>query len=282
MLVPHPDAAPSPVRTRIFGVDWSAARETAGHGTWIARGAVTDRGVAIDMCAPASGYLQRSPSLAATIEGLVRLIRQERDAIFGVDFPFGLPVDLGLGPTWERTVRVVTECGNAGAFRAFCRARSGGRELKRETDAMARTPFSPYNLRLYRQTYHGIAGVLAPLVADRAASVLPMEPPRPDRAWVLEVCPASTLKAFGETNVGYKGRDGTCRTRREAILGGLERAGRIVISDPSIRDAVADDVGGDALDAVIAAEATGRVARGTYTPRAGDPVHAATEGWVYV
>jgi hypothetical protein len=48
---------------------------------------------------------------------------------------------------------------------------------------------------LFRQTCFGIRSVLAPLVRDGLVSVVPMQRPAADKPWLLEICPASTLKA---------------------------------------------------------------------------------------
>lgn len=77
---------------------------------------------------------------------------------------------------WEDFVRSFAErCSDPQHFKEACRAADGGRELKRVTDKESHTPFSPYNLWLYRQTYFGIRDLLRPLVHDGLVSVLRMQ-----------------------------------------------------------------------------------------------------------
>ena len=79
-------------------------------------------------------------------------------------------------------------------FKTKCNDAAGNNELKRKTDEETSTPFSPYNLRMFRQTYFGIKDILAPLVIDKIACVLPMQQPEQYKPWIIEICPASTLK----------------------------------------------------------------------------------------
>jgi hypothetical protein len=210
------------------------------------------------------------------------LVAREKTAAFGLDFPFGLPRELVTEPAWEAFALAFPErYPDAEAFRRECRAAAGGRELRRRTDSESKTPFSPYNLRLYRQTYYGVRDLLHPLVRDGLASVLPMQRPAPDWPWVLEICPASTVKREG-LPTSYKGRaDGPKRAAREIILRTLEGTGRLVVESEPSRALILDDPGGDALDSVIAAYAVLRALR--------DPAGLTTEdrdyrieGYVYV
>jgi hypothetical protein len=170
---------------------------------------------------------------------------------------------------------------SADAFRQTCREAADGSELKRVTDEESGTPFSPYNLWIYRQTYYGIRDVLHPLVRDGTACVLSMQTPQPDRPWLLEVCPASTLKQEWLDH-SYKGPEQRKREARERILKGLEDRGMLIIPDREIRAKLLENQGGDALDSVIAALATARALRspdGLIPPA--DKIYAI-EGYVYV
>jgi hypothetical protein len=170
--------------------------------------------------------------------------------------------------------------GSPETFRRECYERAGRSELKRVTDREARTPFSPYNLRLYRQTYYGIGMVLGPLVKEAAVSVLPMQRAEPDRPWLLEICPASTLKRLG-LYVPYKGRGETFRARRWRILSLLEEAEGLTLADDALRAAMVEDTGGDALDSVLAAWATARALGDASRLAAPATSVYATEGYVY-
>lgn len=165
-----------------------------------------------------------------------------------------------------------------GSFRQRCRTGGGARELKRRTDQETRTPFSPYNLRLYRQTYYGISRLLNPLIRDQQASVLPMQQPHPERPWLLEICPASTLKRGG-LSTSYKGRGR--RAARESILSALEDAGRLTIQAGSVRQDILKNRCGDALDSVIAVDALFRALQRPAELLPAEPAYRL-EGYVYV
>ncbi|MFP5501598.1 MAG: hypothetical protein ACLGIN_03855, partial [Candidatus Sericytochromatia bacterium] len=170
--------------------------------------------------------------------------------------------------------------------RAACRAATGGQEIKRETDRLARVPFNAFNLRVYRQTYYGLREVIAPLVRSGRAAVLPMQPPAEDRAWVLEVCPASTLKRLGlyYTAAGrpwsYKGRTEAHQAARARLwLALTDRYG--LRAGPAKRRAAIEDAGGDALDAVIAACATAEAIESPLALPASCREAAPVEGYIY-
>ena len=271
---------------RVHGVDFSGA-VNAGDAIWIAGGAVTSRGLELEDCRPASrlpgGTRARDGALAA----LRNWIAAQGEAAIGLDFPFGLPWPLSRGyNNWEAFVRAFPSRHlSAEAFRAHCRVRAGGRELRRETDLVARTPFSPYNLRMYRQTWHGIRQVLAPLVAAEAVCVPPMQTLRPDRPWLLEICPASTLKRMGLYRP-YKGKTRPHRAMRREILAHLQAAAGLRLP-AALRGVILADRGGDALDSVIAAVTARLLLRGASAalfPALPPSVarKAALEAWVYV
>lgn len=143
----------------------------------------------------------------------------------------------------------------AEGFRASCRARHGGRELKRATDVCARVPFAGYNLRIYRQTYYGIRDVLAPLVVDERVAVVPMMAPQPDKALVMEVCPASALKRLALYR-SYKGRSTSHCEARAAVLDNLLAQPDLALTNGTLRGVMIADPEGDALDSFIAAAIT--------------------------
>ena len=264
----------------IYGVDFSGGAN-AGKKIWIASGCVENGALRIDECRraqdlPGSGA-DRDPALAA----LRAFIAAQPDSAIGLDFPFSLPRALLGEDGWPRFVESFPErFPTPESFRAACRAASGGAELKRVTDLECRTPFSPYNLRLYRQTYYGLRDVLGPLARRRRVCVLPMQPARPGRPWLLEICPASTLKRANLYGA-YKGKTPRHRSMRARILGWLRTEGGLSLAPAATRSAILADADGDALDSVIAAWATFRAARevdhrvlrrnGTY----------ALEGYVY-
>jgi hypothetical protein len=214
-------------RERVYGVDFSGARD-AGRRIWLAEGEIRDGRLRVERCYPAEELPESGRNREAALGALRRLIAASPGAAFGLDFPFGLPLPLveELG-SWEAFVRSFPAAyPTADTFRQACRAQRPNGELKRRTDRETRTPFSAYNLRLYRQTYYGIGEVLSPLVRDGTVCVLPMQARCSGRAWVLEICPASTLKWAGLPAQQYKSKTELGRRTRAAILAGSRRRGR--------------------------------------------------------
>ncbi len=265
---------------KIYGVDFSGAAN-AGKKIWITGGIWENDRLHIQSCLGASGLPGSGNERDRCTAALLAFVRKEKAGAFGFDFPFGLPRDLVKGDSWrDFVVSFSFRYTSAEDFRkALCIA-SGGLELKRMTDRACQTPFSPYNLRLYRQTYYGICEVLAPLVRKHQACVLPMQKARTGRPWLLEVCPASTLKQE-HLYVPYKGRTRAHYTARKSILKWIE--GSCDVSLPrSIRLTALGDSGGDALDSVVAAFATFRALRNQAVPAAFDRKIYLLEGYVYV
>ena len=90
---------------------------------------------------------------------------------------------------------------------------TGGKESKRSCDVTAKTPFAAWNLRLYRQTWHSLVGLYAPLLAASAVTVAPFQRDDGKRPRLAEICPASTLKRLGLYG-SYKGRQFADERRR--------------------------------------------------------------------
>ena len=91
--------------------------------------------------------------------------QSNRNAVFGLDFPFGLPISLVKEHAWDEFIMAFpSSFPNPDDFKKKCFSKAGNQELRRRTDCEAHTPFSPYNLRLYKQTYYGISKVLFPLI----------------------------------------------------------------------------------------------------------------------
>ena len=264
--------------SRVYGVDFSGAKH-AGHTIWIAGGEVQGDTLRIDDCRPAASLPASGKDRDIALAALRTFILEQTPCAVGCDFPFSLPQVHVTEPSWEAFVHEFA--GNhpdADAFKRWCLERAEGRELRRATDCDARTPFAAYNLRLYRQTYFGIRDLLAPLVATGQVSVLPMQPPVPGRTWLLEICPASTLKSLG-LYVPYKRADTSAV--REGLLTTLAQDVRVVVSD-AVSEAVVRDHKGDALDSVIAAITTWRVLPEASQLRCEDGRLAAIEGYVFV
>jgi len=242
---------------RIVGIDFSGAA-AAGTAIWIAEAHIEDGRVRIERCRPAAALPSSHRDRDRCLPALVAHVRRLRRAIVGCDFPFSLPAEMIEAPTWRAFALAFGErFGSAQAFLEDCRRRSGGREVRRACDRESRVPFAAYNLRIYRQTYHGIRDVLAPLMRDEAAVVLPMEAIDGERPWVVETCPASTLKHAG-LYPSYKGTSSTAREARRDIVRGLVERRLLAPLSSSLQHLAIDNTGGDALDSMIAAAAVAR------------------------
>lgn len=264
-----PDAWPR----RVVGIDFSGAVD-AGRKLWLAQGERAAGTLTITDCRPAQalpgGGRERQRALAAVRTFLVA----HGACVVGLDAPFSLPRPLLDAPSWEAFLRTVAaRFPSAAALRAVCRA-SGPREAKRATEVAARAPFAAANVRLYRQTYHALRDLLAPLVLTGQAVALPFQAPRPGVPWLLEVCPAATLKRLGWYRP-YKGRAPDRCAARAVLLERLAVAGVRLPDDVS--RAALTDAEGDALDAVIAAWAAARA-----VPDAVDAADDRLEGWIFV
>jgi hypothetical protein len=244
----------------VYGVDFSGAK-LAGENIWIARLACDRHGsqlVELSRLRSLCGTADREPALAH----LVRLVAASRHALWGMDFPFGLPLEvLPENSRWADQLRLVSEWNDAYSLGVECvrraRALGGPMHIRRTTDTEARTPFDCYHYRIIFQTYFGMRDVLRPLMRTPGTAILPFQYRRLSRATrvIVESCPGSTLKRLNLPHQNYKQPAGgplTPRRRqtRRAILEGLDRFVQI---SPTQRLAIMRNAGGDALDAVIAA-----------------------------
>lgn len=269
------------VRTNriIYGVDFSGAKD-AGKKVWITAGAIKEGALTIVMCSSIEGNIGHKLSRDQVFGELVKFIKRTKRGIFGFDFPFGIPDSLVSENSWEEFV--LSFKGNYSSpeeFAKICRSRARGKELKRLTDTEARTPFSPYNLWLYRQTYFGIRNVLEPLIRSKEACILPMQLPLRDKSWVVEICPASTLKAEN-LYIPYKGKGSALVEARKCILENLEAIGLLKIGNGVIVSKILENKGGDALDSVIAAFATFRALKVRFVTTTN--FTRVLEGYVYI
>lgn len=232
----------------IWGVDFSGAR-LAGEKIWLAQARVRGEQLHVERLLRADelpgSSLERDVALAA----LVRALSQDPNAVAGLDFPFSLSrASLG-NQNYCDFLNASADFADADAFKAaFVDAR-------RQTDIEGKTPFSPLNHRLYRQTFHGIRDVLRPLT-NQGAAIVPMMQPTAHALWLLEICPASTLKKE-KLYLSYKGKSDSQRDNRATILSQIqERFG--VRADEAMSERMIADPEGDALDAVLAALGTWR------------------------
>jgi hypothetical protein len=240
---------------RFIGIDFSGGIN-AGRKIWIASGHVENDALLIDTCVRGEALPDSSRERAVCLAALRTFIRSAGEVLIGLDFPLSLPAELMNGQTWLQFIRTFAErFATPQDFRQACMRAAHGRELKRRTEIETKAPFSPYNLRLYRQTYYGLREVIAPLVRDRSVRLQPMQSNRSGVPSLIEICPASTLKQM-DWYRPYKGRSIEQRAARLMIWRSLPREGvqlagllkPIVLADPE----------GDALDSILAAWAAFR------------------------
>ena len=252
----------------VYGVDFSGASR-AGESVWLTAAALEDGALRVRECGRADDFLaghyaeEPTTDRGPTLDALAAFVRsRDAGAAVGFDFPFAVPSVVAEGAfgaeSWREVVAAVADCGGAEAFAETCvewtTAHADGTYLKRETDR-EHGAFSPYHFFVQKQTYHGIADVLAP-VADHAR-VAPFDPPRDGGPVVAETYPAGVLDALGLRREGYKGTEDAHRTRRTRNLDGLCEAASVTVP-AALRDVYLDDSDGDALDSLLAAVAVFR------------------------
>ncbi len=263
----------------IIGIDFSGARK-AGNSIWISTGQLNKNSFYINECFPGKDLPQSSKIRDVCYIALRRFIADRGECICGIDFPFGIPRSLVKEDRWEDFITNFSMLYDSPlAFKNKCYDAAGNNELKRKTDKETSTPFSPYNLRMFRQTYHGIKDILAPFVIDKIACVLPMQQPEQRKPWIIEICPAATLK---DLNIycGYKGKSREAKENRGRILNEIEINGFAKVKE-ELWPIILDNKGGDAIDSVIAAVAASRIIHDTVLLTVRDEDYSI-EGHVYV
>lgn len=98
---------------------------------------------------------------------------------------------------------------------------------------------------------------------------------------ILEICPASTLRASGLYG-SYKGRSEAHRIARQSILDRLPGPRPFRTGNEQVREKAIENAGGDALDSIIAAAVASHALNGNFVPRKGDRNLYAIEGLVFV
>ncbi len=234
-------------RSSFYGVDFSGAKD-AGRKIWISHGTESRGFLNLESC-DSLEKLSGSKDRDECHQFLRELIASNTDAVFGLDFPFGLPLEVIGNQEWKNVILHFPEkYPDARTFRKECRKQTGNREFKRRSEKEKGAPFSPYNLRLYRQTYYGIKNVLYPLVKADLACVPPMQKANHEKPWIVEICPACTLKEM-KMYQPYKGREKAHESQRNSIVEKLSNMGLMI--DDSIKDTAINDAEGDALDSIL-------------------------------
>ncbi|HQU72205.1 MAG: hypothetical protein KDI06_02470 [Calditrichaeota bacterium] len=237
---------------QIVGVDFSGGQQ-AGNHIWITRGSVANGRLLIVDCRPArrleNGGVKRGKALSALFE----MINTLDDAAVGLDFSFSVPRDILQQQDWQTFVRGFSErFASPENFRNFCRGISDKPELKRVSDVESETPFSPYNLWIFRQTFYGIRDVLSPLLNRQKGCILPFQNHNCPLPWIMETCPASLLKKIGLYQA-YKSKQPAAQQQRARILEFVMQTFDIGLENELIRTTILNDTFGDALDSLLAA-----------------------------
>lgn len=241
-------------RDQFIGVDFATGRAMAGN-TWIARLSQEAKGTwtLVELASLKTYMTQKGLSTNPTLK-LFELLLQHPQALIGIDASFGIPASLMTHPTWEAWVQDFARLyPDAETFRRACQEESPpNKELKRQTDIEAKTPFSPYNLRHYKQTFTVLHDVLRPFLMAQKGSILPMQAPLPQKPWVVESCPASVLKTVMPNVPVYKGKTLNCENARQRILVHLQARFPFEVS-VDFQETLLSQSGGDALDSVMIA-----------------------------
>ena len=157
--------------------------------------------VALQCMEALAGVSEREQALAH----LVDRIGTSTQALWAIDFPFALPIELSCMGC-DFAAQLETTLGyphNASEFGRWLLSEAkklgGANHIRRLTDSEAKTPFDCYHYRIIYQTFHGMRDVLGPLRADPATAILPFQYRRlaSARRVLVEACPSSTLKRLG-------------------------------------------------------------------------------------
>jgi hypothetical protein len=251
----------------VYGVDFSGAK-LAGRNTWVARVEPRRRGrpvlVALDRLEALCGTAERRPALAH----LVELVAASESALWGCDFPFGLPLELfPTGTPWPDHFTFLGEWGEeAYACGLECVRRATEmfqrKHIRRATDGEARAPFDAFHYRMIYQTFYGMRDVIGPLRRTPGTAVLPFQYRKLPRARrvLVECCPGSVLKKLGLPHQNYKQPAGGPLTRRRLRTRHVlhDALDQLVKIDDRFRRVMMRNPGADALDAVIAAVGAAR------------------------
>ena len=289
---------------RVFGVDFSAARD-AGKHIWICRAHPGNDGIRVESVDPLSDLPGGAVDRRAALAALVQKVAESPRSAWGFDFSFGLPKAIleKLAPaasSYDDQLGVVAGFGRAETLREQCAGVSPDAELRRRTDSEASTPFSPYNLRIYKQTFYGLTEVIRPLRSRPEVAVLPFDAlpqaavPAGERlpfnratsaatphVYILEVCPASVLARLEYPKRGYKGGGESAAEARVGLLRGLIDDGLVRPMPRPQRSRIVADAEGNALDALLAAVGAWRGMHDYDHAALGTDPDYGLEGFVY-
>ena len=216
-------------------IDWSGARD-AGRRAWVCRAQGAGSKLRVtELYRVADRGGRAVEDLLAYVEASV--VDPPGVRWVGFDFPFSVTrrvaERLGHRSWWTLVSSWERRFPDAAAFARECTVASvavtGTKEGKRRTDTATGAPMSPWNLRLFRQTYHGVR-LLGRLAGRGRVAILPWNLPDDGEVRVIEICPAATLAAAGERSQGYKGRRASHAERRMHLLRLIQDRWRVSLS----------------------------------------------------
>jgi len=88
---------------RIYGTDFSGVQD-AGKKIWIAEGVVKGDSLLIEDCFRARDLKDSGNELYKCLPALKDFIKENQDAAFGLDFPFGRPGVLVEQESWKEFI----------------------------------------------------------------------------------------------------------------------------------------------------------------------------------
>jgi hypothetical protein len=252
------------------GIDFSGAREPLSN-LWSAVGEERDGKLCILSLRP---HAFRSDLATYVTSGWRNGLAVDGDAIlWGADFPFGLPFDvgrsLGAGEEW---VSVAAWVADRPPDEIRAAATDGTRTL-RQTDTGG--ALSPLDIRLYKQTAEGIRW-LQELREEWGVSIEPIAPLEAAPATLIEVYPSAAAGELGLPKRRAPSRPGESRARAAALRTFVDFA------EPDAEAAAVSLE--DAWDATVACLAAYLCRDDLSQPfRTVDPPHdrIRCEGWIY-
>jgi hypothetical protein len=256
--------------TAFGGIDFSGAREPLAN-LWSAVGEERDGRLCILSLRP---HAFRT-DLAGYVSGGWRngLAVEDGRIIWGADFPFGLPWELGrtmgAGDEWAKVAAWVADR-PPDEIRA---AAGGDTRALRQTDSGG--ALAPLDVRLYKQTVEGIRW-LQELIEEEGVSVEPQAPSPDAGVTLIEVYPTAAAGELGLPKRRAPSRAGESRARAAALRTFVDFA------EPDA-EALAVTLE-DAWDATIACLAAFLCRDDLQQPfRSVDPPHdrIRCEGWIY-
>jgi hypothetical protein len=200
---------------RFFGgIDFSGAREPLSN-LWSALGEERDGRLHILWLQP---HPFRADLRSYVASGWRRVAGVDGDvpALWGADFPFGLPaaaseqLAAGRPASWSATAAWVADR-PADEVRATFPAMG---KLPRGTDTNG--AMAPFDLRLYRQTVEGLRW-LHELRDETEVAILPQAPAADAPTTLVEVYPSGAVKDLGMKGSRVPSRPGEVRARPAAL-----------------------------------------------------------------